>query len=56
MSDYLTKLNSAFDDFESSHEDVINSFGDDPAFCDAENSLKWEKRICMLFKGSNFIL
>ena len=37
VNDYVTRLNFVFDDFESAHENVINSFGDDLALCDAGN-------------------
>ena len=34
VNDYVTKLNSAFDDFESVHENVINCFDEDLALCE----------------------
>ena len=42
VSDYVKKLNSAFDDFQSTHEDV-NSSGEDLAFVTLKviNSLKY---------------
>ena len=48
MSDNVTKLNNAFNDFESSHEDVNNSFGEDLALCDAENDKFIKKHVFSL--------
>ena len=58
VSHYVTKFNYAFNDFESAHEDVMYCFSEDLALCDAENDkfIKIEEKICILFKGSKYIL
>ena len=54
VNDYVMRLNSAFDDFESAHENVIKSFGEDRALCDAENDIEKEY-VCSL-KEANLYL
>ena len=58
VNNYVTRLNSAFDDFESAHENVINSVGEDLALCDAENDkfIKIEKEYVCSLKEANLYL
>ena len=51
----MSKLNTAFDEYEAAHDDVLDSLKEDQSKCDAEDKKFIEVEICRVFEGGEYV-